>query len=266
MAKIKRTICPNCGASYDALLSRCPHCHRPNDDRPPSRMMFLPIPFQISFFLIGLLGINLLAVIYTLIFQQATAGDSVYRALVVNSITYVTLFVADICVGMKYYYEFLKPFSKGRTYIAGLIGGALLIGSSILIGLIMHAIVPTAGTGENQSVAVQMVLKNPVVCIFVLGIMGPFVEECAYRVGLFSLCKRASTILAYIATMVVFTIIHLNFFSGNIVNELVALPDYLFAAGIFCVLYHREGFGASFIAHCLNNLYSVIMIIMTNGQ
>ena len=266
MAKITRTTCPDCGKVYDIMLSRCPDCHRPNDERPMTRMTYLPIPHQISLFLIGLIGINVLAVIYTLIFAVPTGEDSVYRMLVVNSMTYITLFVIDIIVVMKYYADFGKPFLKGRTYLAGLIGFAAVYGASMIVALITTVAFPDAGTGENQSVAVQMVLKNPVVCVFVLGLIGPLVEELGYRVGLFSLCKRWNTVFAYIATIIVFTIIHIDFFSGNIYNELVALPSYLLAAGIFTTLYHLEGFGAVFIAHALNNLLSVITIIITQGK
>ena len=127
----------------------------------------------------------------------------------------------------------------------------------------MQLAVPSASEGQNQSIATEMVLRNPATCIIILGFIGPLVEELTYRVGLFTLCKRASTVLAYIVTTLVFAAIHIDFFSENIINELVALPDYLFAGAIFCLLYDREGFGASYLAHVGNNLFSVISIIIT---
>ena len=264
MASEKRVTCAECGNSYDRLLLRCPFCHKGNEERPDTRMTFLPIPHQISLFLIGIIGVNVIAAIFSIIFSVAVKDNDPYKYLLINSMTYVTLFVIDFCVILKYYNEFLEPFKKGRTYIAGLIGFAVVYGGSLLISVIMSSLVPSAGTGENQTIAEMMVLNNPIVCVFVLGLMGPFVEECAYRVGLFSLCKRASRILAYVLTIIVFTVIHIDFFADNLVNELVALPDYLFAAAIFCVLYHFEGFGAVYIAHALNNLLSVILIVATS--
>ena len=265
MASEKQVTCAECGNTYDRLLLRCPYCHKGNENRPNTRSTFLPIGYQISLFLIGLIGLNVLAVIFSIIFAVVVKDNDPYKYLLINSMTYVTLFVIDFCVILKYYNEFLEPFKKGRTYIAGLVGFAFVYGGSLLVSFIMSVIVPSAGTGQNQSIAEQMILNNPVVCVFVLGLIGPFVEECAYRIGLFSLCKRASRVLAYILTIIVFAVIHIDFFAENIVNELVALPDYLFAAAIFCVLYDLEGFGAVFIAHALNNLLSVILIVSTGG-
>ena len=266
MTKEKITICPYCGEEYDIRYSRCPHCHKGNDLRPSTRVSYLPIPRQISLFAIGLAGLNVLAVILSIIFALGIKDDEPYLNLVVNSITYTTLFIADIFVVGKYYSELFFTFKKLRTYIAGFIGFAALLCSSLLIGFIMEKLVPSAGTGENQSVAIAMILRNPFVSILTLGLIGPIVEELTYRVGLFTLCKRASNILAYAVTIILFTIIHIDFFSSDIVTELVALPDYLMAAVIFSVLYHREGFGASLLAHVGNNLFSVMMIIITGGQ
>ena len=265
MASEKRVTCSECGNSYDRLLLRCPFCHRGNDERPNTRVTYLPFPHQLSLFLVGLIGLNVLAVIFSIIFSVTIKDNDPYRYLVINSLTYASLFVVDFCIVLKYYNEFFEPFKKGRTYIAGLIGFGVVYGGSVLISFIMSLLVPSAGTGENQSIAELMILNNPVLCLFVLGLIGPFVEECAYRIGLFSICKRASRILAYALTIIVFAVIHVDFFSSNIVNELVALPDYLFAAAIFCLLYDFEGFGAVFIAHALNNILSVILIVTTTN-
>ena len=266
MAKERFTTCPSCEQRYDRLLLRCPHCHEANNDRSKTRMTFLPIPHQISLFLIGLIGLNVLSVIISIIAAVTIKEDDPLKYLLINSCSYSILFITDLSVINKYYYELLDPFKKGRTYIAGLVGFAFLLGGSLLISYLMSLMVPSAGTGENQSVAIAMVLRNPAVAILILGIIGPFVEECAYRLGLFSLCKRASRVLAYAVTTIVFATIHLNFFSGNIVDELVALPDYLFAGLMFSLLYDFEGFGASLIAHIGNNLFSIISIIITKGQ
>lgn len=262
MAKTKKTTCPTCGKEYDIMFSRCPCCHSPNNERPNSRLSYVPISRQLSLFLVGLFGINVLAIITSLIVSAAVKDDNALRYVLINSINYAVLFAIDMLLLINYYPEIFNPFKKGRTYIAGLVGFAFLFGGSILISYLMSLAVPTADTGENQYVAIQMVLRNPIVCIIILGFIGPLVEELTYRVGLFTLCKRVSPILAYIVTPLVFAVIHMDFFSDNIINELVALPDYLFAGVMFSVLYDREGFGASYLAHVSNNLLSIILIIM----
>ena len=262
MAKIGTRVCPECGETYEVYLYRCPHCHHSNDERPDSRMTYLPIPRQISLFLVGLLGIEIFSLIVSIIYANITKQDQALGYLLINSTTYALLFISFVFIIGKYYNEIFAPFKKGRTYVAGLIGGVILIGGSMLLNIIMGAIVPSAGTGGNQSVAIKMVLNNPLVCYLILGLVGPFVEECAYRLGLFSLCKRGNRVLAYIVTILVFTLIHIDFFSDNFVNELAAMPDYVFAAVFFCVIYEHEGFGAGFIAHALNNIFSITLIII----
>ena len=262
MAKIRTRVCPECGETYDVYLHRCPHCHASNDERPNTRMTFLPSPRQVSLFLVGLLGIEFISVLFSILFTTVYKEDQAYGYLLINTFTYITLFIIMVFILAKYFNEIFIPFKKGRTYLAGLIGGTALIGCSMLVSLIMSVIVPDAGTGENQSIAVAMILNNPLVCYLILGLIGPFVEECAYRLGLFSLNRRLSRVLAYLLTVLIFTVIHLDFFSDDILSELVALPDYLIAATIFCVLYEYEGFGAGFIAHAINNIFSVSMVLL----
>ena len=263
MAKTKKTTCPYCGEEYDIMFSRCPHCHTPNNERPNSRLSYLPISRQISLFLVGLIGLNVLAVITSLIVTASIKDDTALQYVLINSLNYTILFIIDLLLLINYFPELINPFRKSRTYIAGLVGFAVVLGGSILISYLMQLAVPSASEGQNQSIATEMVLRNPAACIIILGFIGPLVEELTYRVGLFTLCKRASTVLAYIVTTLVFAAIHIDFFSENIINELVALPDYLFAGAIFCLLYDREGFGASYLAHVGNNLFSVISIIIT---
>ena len=266
MAKTKKTTCPKCGEEYDIMFSRCPCCHEHNNERPESRLSYLPISRQIPLFLVGLVGLNVLAIITSLLVSMSIKDDDALRYVLINSLNYGILFIVDMLLITNYFPELINPFRKGRTYIAGLIGFAVLLGGSMLISFLMELAVPSAETGGNQSVAIEMVLRNPIACIIVLGFIGPLVEELTYRVGLFTLCKRASTILAYIVTTFVFALIHIDFFSDNFLNELVALPDYLFAGLMFCILYDKEGFGASYLAHVGNNLVSVILILITKGS
>ena len=266
MAKEKHTVCPNCGKNYYIYLSRCPDCHSPNNERPNTRMTFLPIPHQVSLFAIGLVGFNLLAALITIFVSTSIKDQPALSVLLINSISYSIIILADIILIWKYLPELFSSFKKGRTYLAGLVGFAVVLGGSMIINLIMSNLIPSAGTGENQSVAEMMVLANPFVSVLILGLIGPIVEEFTYRVGLFTLCKRAHTALAYIISIAVFTVIHLNFTSSTLINELAVLPDYLFAGAMFALIYHFEGFGASLLAHAGNNIFSMILILIKAGM
>lgn len=262
MAKEKHTVCPECEQRYDIYLSRCPNCHHANDNRPLTRMCYLPIPYQLTLFLIGLIGLNVLATVIALFVSSLYKDHPEISSLIINGSTYAAIIIVDIVLIWKFFPELFSSFKNWRTYIAGFVSMAFLIGGSMLINYLMVLLVPSAGTGGNQSVAEKMVLANPFISLLILGLVGPLVEELTYRIGLFSLCKRVHIIFAYIITTLVFAAIHINFTATDFISELVVLPDYLFAGIMFCLIYDREGFGAGLIAHTGNNIFSILLILL----
>lgn len=262
MAMFSRRVCPECGHSYDDRLSCCPVCKRDNEIRPKDNLLYLPISHELALFLIGLIGLNAISIIVSLFFVNMAKEDEVLAVLLINSISYLIILLIDIILLRKYFRDFLSYFKKWQSYAFGLLGGIILIVSSFTISYIMEMLIPSASTGGNQSTIISMVNTNPIASIIVLAFIGPFTEELAYRVGLYTLLARKSKILAYIVTALIFAAIHIDFFSNNFINELAALPDYLIAGLLFCLIYDLKGFGASFIAHMANNLFAVILIII----
>ena len=76
------------------------------------------------------------------------------------------------------------------------------------------------------------------------------------------LCKRKNRILAYVATIIIFTLIHFDFGAKTMTNELLNIPYYAAAAFAFTFAYDQYGFAASVTAHVANNLFSVITEII----
>lgn len=161
-------------------------------------------------------------------------------------------------------------FKNWKAYVAGFIGYAVIMVFSIAYNLIISAIfkangMSVPGDNANQSNVVSMVLYGPVACAFVIGLIGPFAEELAYRVGLFGLASRLGKWAGYIAGILVFAFIHFDFTkigSGEIVSELISLPNYLVSGAVLCFLYDKFGICGSWVGHALNNLQSVILIIV----
>ena len=158
--------------------------------------------------------------------------------------------------------------------MAGLIGVAFMIGAGSLYNLIIQAIFQAAGAplpevNGNQANVISMVLANPIACVFIIGFLGPFSEELAYRAGLFGFASRLGKKWGYVIGIVVFAFIHFDVTalgSGSaFLAEAIALPTYLGSAAVLCFLYDRFGFGASYTAHVLNNLISILEIIVVYG-
>ncbi len=110
-----------------------------------------------------------------------------------------------------------------------------------------------------------MVKAVPVFSFIVFGLIGPFCEEVTYRVGLFGFLGRFNKVVAYLGTALIFGFIHFGWsaiwspaYPGHLVVELINLPPYIGAGAAFCFLYDRWGFGAAFLAHATNNVFSVI--------
>ncbi|MBP5694703.1 MAG: CPBP family intramembrane metalloprotease, partial [Bacilli bacterium] len=104
----------------------------------------------------------------------------------------------------------------------------------------------------------------PITCLFIFGLIGPICEEITYRVGLFSLLKRKNRALAYLVTIAVFALIHFNFSNdpATLLNEIINLPYYMFAAFAFSFAFDKFGFAASATAHISNNLISLFLVVM----
>ena len=166
-----------------------------------------------------------------------------------------------------------KSFADWKAGIAGVVGFGAIFAITLLYGLAITAIFTAAGApvpdvNENQATLERMIHAFPVLSIVAFGIVGPFCEEVGYRIGLYGFLSRVGKPLAYLVATLVFGLIHFNWdclFGGDtdaIIAELVNLPSYLGAGAGLCFLYDRFGFGASFTAHSINNLVSIIQVLV----
>ena len=286
MAKLffKNTSCPHCGQEYDPTFHRCPKCGNLNADPDAETFQnYLPLPLwkQLVYAGIGLFGLQILAFFAQLIvlamkvpsdpLGYLTSGEGLFA---VYSIVYPALFLIMAILTWKGWLSIGKSLASWKPYLAGLIGVAFMIGAGSLYNLIIQAIFQAAGAplpevNGNQANVISMVLANPIACVFIIGFLGPFSEELAYRAGLFGFASRLGKKWGYVIGIVVFAFIHFDVTalgSGSaFLAEAIALPTYLGSAAVLCFLYDRFGFGASYTAHVLNNLISILEIIVIYG-
>ena len=223
--------------------------------------------FRILLFVIGLVALDIIALLISFVLQitnpeyvSPTSPLYVKGNTIVNTVRYLIVFVVFVILLLPRMRKLFHTFKNVKNLIFGVFFGILLLGLSGLYDQIISEFV-TLEVNGNQELASQMVKAYPFLSIIVLGLLGPICEEITYRYGLFSFIKKKNRILAYIATVLVFAIIHLDF-GGNMKTELLNLPSYLIGGATLCYVYDRYGFSAAVIAHVFNNLYSIIAIIM----
>lgn len=229
---------------------------------------------QLVYFLVGLVGLTVFELIVE--FAVVIFGKNVYpniydyqmflqstgTNMFLNGVSYLAIFTVFIILVGSDVNEFLKSFKGWKPYVAAAIGFSAILMFNITYNAILTGLNITVGDNANETSLNTMVTDFPFTSILIFAFIGPVVEEITYRVGLFSMLKRVHVSLAYAVTIIVFTLIHFDFTSSTMVNELLNIPFYTFAAVTFCFLYHKFGFASSVAAHVTNNFFSIFATIL----
>lgn len=231
-----------------------------------------PLKKQIALFAVGWGGFKVLAILIELIVLAIFSinSDLTYSELLrqmsvsmaINSSCYICLLAILLLISSRDAFKLVDSFKRYQSYLAG-IGCVVAIFAfnyaySIFLALIKAGVTDNA----NETSINSITTSYPILSLIVFGLIGPVCEELTYRVGLFSLCRRKSRVLAYCVTAVVFAFIHFNFSTTSLVNELLNLPFYAFAALAFSFTYEKYGFAGSATAHMLNNIWSLLSTII----
>lgn len=264
--------CPECGSRYDVVEPTCPTCGKRDENfeqhKIPSNLLWLPIYKQILLFVIGLVGLNVVGFIveiFAILMPKGTFSEAGYTTLV-NTVRYVVTFIGMLALIWKDFPKFRRFFNRAKPYLLGLAGGAAILAANITLNLITQAIYPTP-ENTNQQTVNSVITAFPVISIFVIGLIGPAVEELTYRLGLYTFLRRINKPVAYIITSLIFGLIHFDFFAGTATGyiiELVNLPTYIVVGFLFCLWYEKFGLASSIVAHQFNNLFSILMTVISN--
>jgi len=280
----RKTYCSACGKPVDPTASLCPSCghNRLSDSDGPrgfEQHIHCGWPRQLISFLIGWAGFQVAGFIFEIIllavYLAVNSGASIKDAkawavqgwpyLLINFGGYTLTFLALLLTLWPARKQLVKPLTQGRSYLAGLIGGIAIIGSSIAWSYLAQTLWPDTTANANQSALEGMIKSAPILSLLFLGLIAPACEELTYRVGLFGFLKRWNIYAAYIIAPIVFGLIHFDWTAigkSTITNELIDIPSYIIAGVGFAFIYDHYGLGASWLAHCTNNLTSVILAIV----
>ena len=240
------------------------------DDENISRLgtQNLPLVKQVSLFFTGWVGFQILGtilrVIIVAIFSNVkSAGDvSSLASILINSLAYIFLLIALISIINIDIFKLLESFKQYQSYIAAVICVVAIFAFNILYNILIKSLYIPIENNANEESLQSIEKVYPFVSVIVFGFIGPICEEITYRVGLFSSLRRKSRIMAYFITIIVFAFIHFNWSTDTrvLLNEVLNLPFYMFAAAAFSFVYDKYGFAASTTAHILNNLISILLV------
>ena len=219
---------------------------------------------KISLAATGTIGLYLISFIVSLIAILIVGKDTDSINGIVDFVTYGLLFAALVGILNKDILLFKNDFKRWTDVLIGVAFGIGVIVLPTLYNLLVEYFYPH-NVNDNEQTLRSFINIYPVCSIIFLGIIGPACEELTYRAGLFNIFNnKKMKWLGYLLSIVIFSFMHFNPFSSDIIGELINLPNYVICAVLLTVAYDKFGFGASFTAHSLNNLYAVIAFIITS--
>lgn len=259
---------------------------------------------KLVFFLIGFLGLQLIASLVSIIatniiYVSSTNGtisnEAYYNAnALVNFFSYlilVIIFVLFIFLDKRGTYKRLfSDFKKKETYIWALIGFGLVMCIQYFFSLLYQNTVPFYGNNDNQSSIVTLCTYQPALIFIMSVFMAPFCEELTYRLGLLDLIghKYSRRVLGIIISAVIFGLIHTDFittfeslssaiaaeesasviqgYREAFINEILNFPIYICSGLALGFTYAKSGkLASSMSSHFLVNLFSMISIFISMG-
>ena len=225
---------------------------------------------QLVLFVLGWAGLQAIAItvsvtvrailsyIYTNPIELANALGHISYPASINIISYVILLVVLVMVDWDTLKKLLPSFIRLSVVFKGIGYGALILLAGIALNSLYLAFGIDLSDNANESSITAIMRNYPFFSIIAFVIAGPICEEITYRLGLFGLLRHLNRYVAYAVTFLFFGLIHFDFDTTNMINELLNLPFYIIAGLIFCYIYEREGLATSIYAHITNNLVSFI--------
>ena len=238
-------------------------------------MTFMKPWKQITFFLLGFVGLIAIELVAQLLLSLIARGaapdtyhyesfmESSIASMILNGASYLVLFIIFIILIKDDSSELFKSFKGWRPYVAAAVCLSSILAFNLFYNLILNVTGVLVTDNANESTLNSMVVDFPFASLLIFGIVGPICEELTYRVGLFSFARRINVILAYAITIIVFTLIHFDFNTTSITNELLNIPFYAVAAFGFTLVYEKYGLAGSLTAHVANNMISILATIST---
>ncbi len=228
---------------------------------------------SLALFFLGWLGLWIFALIFAILIPiiaplfltQSDATlflESPFFFQLINFLTYLFIFLIGLTILLPYIGRSFLPAIQSSKWLLGLPFTFVILLSSYALITVYDYLGIVLEDNQNQSAIVTLVQDSPIISLITFGFLGPIVEEWTYRLGIFKYLKQRNNLLAYLVTLTIFGFIHFDFTATNLVNELLNLPIYLIAGAWFCFLYDKFGLQVALSTHIMNNVFSVLAIIL----
>ena len=269
----KRTFCEKCNFAYDSHLESCPKCKEKNynfiQKRCKNPLFFLDLLRCIAIVFVWLILMYVLPTIISLIAQSISPGviKTTEYTLWLQFGVYIAGLSGFTIILWHYKSMIFKDFKNWKNIVIGLIAGILIVCLSQLVSYLIYDL-GQVEINSNQVEVSSMVKDAPALAFFIIVIFGPIFEEIIFRVGLMGIGmkfnEKYGKVFAYIVSILIFILIHLNFIGENInfIAEIAAVPGYFIGATLLCLAYDKGGISSSIIAHIVNNLVSFILVMV----
>ena len=204
--------------------------------------------------LVSLLGFSIFTSIFYLIIKNGAISN------VLGGIVCIICYA--LLVGKNTLFNVFKKLKNKKTWIYGTLFGIILIVFNLLATYLLTSF--TDSVSSNEEGVREMVLNDTFFsCIYVL-LLAPFIEEFAYRFGVFGFLKQYKRWVTYLVSGLIFGFIHfVSALSGEInwIVEIFSLLIYSGCGLILCFAYDStNSLMVSTLAHLLNNLVAVILL------
>lgn len=208
----------------------------------------------------GICGLYIYSLLASVIINSANIGGE-YLSSSVLFLTYSFLAITLIAIIGNKISTFVKSFINLKSYVFGIIFGIALIVIPMIYSSIVNLFYQSNINSNEQGLR-STIMVYPGLSILFLGIIGPICEEIIYRLGIFESINKPKWI-AYLVSIVIFAFMHFDGSSSDITNELINLPSYLLSGAILALAYDKFNIATSLTAHMINNLFSVVMFILS---
>ncbi|MGM9972382.1 MAG: lysostaphin resistance A-like protein [Anaeroplasmataceae bacterium] len=194
--------------------------------------------------------------------DKLAAGINAYSNLLIYLLCGIALCVflyKCLIADFKNYKENL-----GKNILYSLLLGALFCGVVNLISYLVGKVVPDS---ENQK-TIEMVFSYKAyipVMVFVVGILGPVIEELVFRKAIFTIFKGKNFLIPLIVSTIVFSLPHMLSTSNvKVWQWLIMFIPYLASGLMLGGIYKlgKENIYYSLIAHFINNIVAIILIFV----
>ena len=211
----------------------------------------------------GYAGLLIISLIATFVVFAFTKNEAVSNGII-TYVSYGALFLLFLGLNFKNIKTLFKQFLDFGVICRGILFGLLVMFIPALFMVFINPLIPNQSVNSNETTIREMIKLFPWLTLFFAGVIGPICEEFTYRIGLFGLLRKKRWV-AYVATCLVFGLIHFDFtaFSNStkLLIELGNLPSYMISGLILAYAYDRYGFAVACYAHIFNNAISILYSI-----